>query len=133
MPPALAAALRRAVLEHVRTERRRNHPVLVHVGLPGRSEEVFAIVPGERLDHGLRADVVAALLCRARRGDVVPLVWLTRPGPLELQDVDADWLRAGRTAAAEAGIRLTLVVVTRQGWLDPRSGTRRAWKRLRQR
>lgn len=131
--PALAGVLRRAVLDHVQAERRRSFAGLVHVGFPGGTEEVFAVVPDERLDHGLRADVVAALLQRTRRGGVVPLVWLTRSGPLELQDVDAQWLAAARSAAAEAGIGLTLVVVTRSGWLDPRSGVRRVWKRIRQR
>jgi hypothetical protein len=123
--------LRRAVLAHVRAERRRTFPALVHVGVPGGTEEVFAVVPDEPLDHGLRADVVAALLQRSRRGHAVPLVWLTRPGELELQDVDAQWLSAARSAAAEAGVTLTLVVVTRTGWVDPRTGTHRVWKRMR--
>lgn len=131
--PALATVLRRAVVEHVRVERRHTFPALVHVGVPGGSEEVFAVVPGEALDHGLRTDVVAALLQRSRRGRLVPLVWLTRPGPLVLEDVDAQWLRAARSAAAEAGVSLTLVVVTRSGWFDPRSGAQRVWKRLRER
>lgn len=131
--PALAAVLRRAVLEHARTERRRAFPALVHVGAPGGREEVFAVVPGEPLDHGLRADVVAALLQRSRRGQAVPLVWLTRPGALVLEDLDAQWLSAARSAAAEAGVVLTLVVVTRSGWFDPRSGARRVWKRVRDR
>jgi hypothetical protein len=129
--PTLAAALRRAVVEHVRIERRRTFPALVHVGVPGGTEEVFAVVPEEPLDHALRADVVAALLQRSRRGSAVPLVWLTRPGALELQDVDADWLSAARSAASEARVVLTLVVVTRSGWMDPRSGAQRVWKRLR--
>ena len=131
--PALAAVLRRAVVEHVRVERRRAFPALLHVGVPGGAEEVFAVVPDEPLDHGLRTDVVAALLQRARRGRVVPMIWLTRPGPLALEDVDAQWLRAARSAAAEAGVALTLVVVTRSGWFDPRSGAHRAWRRLRER
>ncbi|CAI9412954.1 hypothetical protein [Nocardioides sp. T2.26MG-1] len=134
---AAALVLRRAVLDHVRVERRRWFPARLHVGAPGGAEEVFATDPDdpdEDLDHALRADVVAALIQRARqRGGAVPMLWLTRPGPLELQDVDAAWLSAARTAAAEAGIGLTLVVVTRRGWVDPRSGVRREWKRLRQR
>ena len=121
--PAIAAVLRRAVVDHVRTERRRAFPALVHVGVPGGSEEVFAVrARTSRSTTALRADVVAALLQRSRRGSAVPLVWLTRPGPLELQDVDAQWLSAARSAAAEAGVALTLVVVTRRGWVDPRSG-----------
>lgn len=131
--PALLAVLRRAVLDHARAESRRSFAPLLHVGFPGGPEEVFAIDREERLDHALRADVVAGLLRRARRRDAVPLVWLTRPGGLELQDVDAQWLAAARTACAEAGVALTLVVVTRQGWADPRSGVSRLWKRLRAR
>jgi len=61
------------------------------------------------------------------------MIWLTRPGSLALEDVDAQWLRAARSAAAEAGVALTLVVVTRSGWVDPRSGACRVWKRLRER
>lgn len=131
--PVLAAVLRRAVVDHSRTERRRTFPTLVHVGVPGGSEAIFAVVPGEPLDHGLRSDVVAALLQRTRRGRMVPMVWLTRPGPLVLEDVDAQWLSAARSAAAEAGVALTMVVVTRLGWFDPRSGAGRVWKRVRQR
>jgi hypothetical protein len=129
-----ALVLRRAVLDHVRIERRRHFPALLHVGVPGGAEEVFATEPDEPLDHALRADVIAALLQRARRRHgTAPMLWLTRPGPLELQDVDAAWLAAARTATAEAGVGLTLVIVTRRGWLDPRSDVRREWKRLRQR
>jgi hypothetical protein len=128
----LAATLRRAVLDHVRTERRPRFAPLLHAGMPGAAEEVFA-APAEGLDHALRTDVVAALLGRMRRPGAEPLLWLTRPGPLDLQDVDAAWLSAARSAGAEAGTDVTLVVVTRRGWADPRSGVRREWKRLRQR
>jgi hypothetical protein len=129
----LATALRRAVLDHVLSERRRHFPTLVHVGTPGGAEEVFAVDPDDRLDHALRADVLAALLQRARHHGSLPVCWLTRPGPLDMQDVDAQWLAAARTAGAEAGVGVTLVVVTRRGWRDPRSGVRREWKRLRER
>ena len=50
-----------------------------------------------------------------------------------LHDVDAAWLAAAGQAFGESGRHLTLVVVTRQGWWDPRSGTSRVWKRLRAR
>lgn len=130
---ATARVLRRAVLDHHHTERRHRFPALLHVGVPGAAEEVVAAEPDDGADHALRADIVAALLQRARRGGTVPLMWITRPGPLDLQDVDAAWLSAARTATAEAGVELTLVVVTRRGWLDPRSAVRREWKRLRQR
>ena len=59
------------------------------------------------------------------------LVWLTRAGGLELQDVDARWLAAARAANAEAGVAAALVVVNRRGWRDPRSGLRRTWARVR--
>ena len=85
------------------------------------------------MEHALRADLVAALLRRTRTGPVDPLVWLTRTGELVLEDLDAAWLAAARAAYAEAGVRLTMVVVTRRGWWDPRTGRRREWKRLRSR
>lgn len=130
---AMASVLRRAVLDHTVSERRRAYPPLLHVGVPGGIEEVVAADPDDVLDHALRADIVAALLRRTRRPGFVPLLWLTRPGPLELQDVDAQWLGSARTASAEAGVGLTLVVVTRRGWSDPRTGVRREWQRLRRR
>jgi len=130
---ALHLVLRRAVLDHAVTERRRVHPPLVHVGRPGGPEDVFAVESGDDLDQALRCDVVAALLRRSRRSGSVPMVWLTRAGELDLQDVDVAWMAAARAASAEAGIGLTLVVVNRHGWRDPRSGVRREWKRLRQR
>ena len=134
VPRTLAAVLRRAALDHARAEHRRGYPPLLHVGFPGGTEEVFALTPGDPTDHAIRVDVVAALLQRARRvAGAVPLVWLTRAGPLDLQDVDAAWLAAARTACAESGVALTMVVVTRHGWVDPRSAVRREWKRLRQR
>jgi hypothetical protein len=130
---SMATVLRRAVLDHTVSEPRRTYPALLHVGVPGGPEELAAADPDDALDHALRADIVAALLRRTRRPGFVPLLWLTRPGPLELQDVDVQWLASARTASAEAGVGLTLVVVTRRGWADPRSGVRREWKRLRQR
>jgi hypothetical protein len=130
---AMAAVLRRAVLDHAVSEHRRTYPGLLHVGVPGGVEEVAVAEPQDALDHALRADIVAALLRRTRRPGFVPLLWLTRPGPLALQDVDVRWLASARAASAEAGVGLTLVVVTRRGWSDPRSGVRREWKRLRQR
>lgn len=130
---ATARLLRRAVLDHTRAERRRTFPPLLHAGQPGGVEEVFAVDPCAPLDQALRADIVAVLLRRGRSRGVVPLLWLTRPGGLGLEDVDAAWVSSARTASAEAGVDLTLVVVTRHGWADPRSGVRREWKRLRQR
>lgn len=133
VPDRLAAVLRRAVLSLRTDERRRVFAPVVHLGGPGGPEVAHGVRSGELLDHALRADIVAALLRRADHGAGPPLLWLTRTGELALHDVDAAWLAAGRAAYAEAGVPLTMVVVTRQGWWDPRSGTRRVWKRLRER
>lgn len=133
----LHTVLRRAVADHAAREPRRVHPPLLHVGWPGGPEDVFAVAPDEVLDHALRSDVVAALLHTARRhapvAGAVPLLWLTRAGVLEVGDLDLAWVQAVRAAGAEAGVELTLVVVTRKGWFDPRTGVRREWKRVRTR
>lgn len=134
LPRQLHDTLRRACLDHCRTERRRGFAPLLHVGSPTGTQALFGVGAGEPLDLALRTDVVAALVRRtSRSGAAPPLVWLTRPGDLALQDVDAAWLAAARAAGAEAGLALGYVVVTRHGWRDPRSGTQRTWKRLRQR
>ena len=127
----LERLLRRAVLQLVTHERRRRFPVVLHVGSPADREAEFA--PEQVMDHALRADVVAALVHRTAASGPAPLVWLTRPGELDLTDADAAWLSAARTAYAEAGLPLTMVVVTRHGWRDPRTGTSRRWRRLRDR
>ena len=131
------ALLRRAVLAHVSSERRRVHPEVLHVGVPGgpdASSDSDAVEPS---DPGLRADVVAALRVRATQDGTAErgeqLVWLTRAGGLDLQDVDVRWLTAARAAYDEAGAPLSFVVVNRQGWRDPRSGLSRTWVRLRPR
>jgi hypothetical protein len=136
VPSLLARRLRRLVYDHAVSERRHRYRPQLHVGHPGGVEEVFAVRPDEPLDHALRADVVAAMVrrWRLRTGTVeAPLVWLLRPGELELQDVDACWLAASRQAFAEAGLPLTYVVANRHGWLDPRSGLARTWVRMRRR
>ncbi|MDN4163101.1 hypothetical protein [Nocardioides abyssi] len=134
VPARLDRLLRRAVLDHARSERRRVHLPLVHVGVPGGVERVLAVRPEDRFDHALRADAVAAMRAATRRdGADEPLVWLTRTGELDLQDVDAAWLAAACTAYAEAGAPLVMVVANRRGWRDPRSGAGRTWQRLRER
>lgn len=129
--PRLAALLRRAVLDHATSEPRRSFPARLHVGTPGGAQRVLALEPGA-MDHSLRTDVAAAMLSRAPAG-TEPVVWLTRPGELDLQDVDAHWLAAALAACGEADRTLTMVVVNRHGWRDPRTGTAREWKRLRRR
>jgi hypothetical protein len=113
------------------------HPEVLHVGVPGGRVARLALDQVEPSDPGLRTDVVAALRVRATQGEVEetaePMVWLTRVGGLELQDVDARWLAAARAAYDEAGVPLAFVVVNRHGWRDPRSGLSRTWARLRPR
>ncbi len=126
--------LRQAVLDHRSGERRRVHPGALHVGVPGGRVARLVLDEVEPSDPGLRTDVVAAMRVRATRdgpGGDGPMVWLTRTGGLELQDVDARWLAAARVAFAEAGEPLAFVVVNRHGWRDPRSGLSRTWARLR--
>jgi hypothetical protein len=131
LPPPLARLLRRAVLDHAVSEPRKVFPPRLHVGTPGGTQRVLAL-DGDETDHSLRTDVVAAMLSHAP-ARVPPLVWLTRPGALDLQDVDARWLAAALAATGEAGRPLVMVVVNRHGWRDPRSGASRHWKRLRRR
>ena len=123
------------MLAHVSSERRRVHPEVLHVGVPGGPVAALSLDTVEPSDPGLRADVVAALRVRAHQdgaaADGEPLVWLTRAGALEIQDVDVRWLTAARGAYDEAGAPLSFVVVTRHGWRDPRSGLSRTWVRLR--
>lgn len=129
VPPATARQLRQAVLTLVTVERRRRFPAVLHVGTPGCTSSA---VPDDRTwDAGLRADVAGALL-RAMAGGTAT-AWVTRPGSLVLQDVDADWLGPLLRSAEENAVDLTYVVVTRHGWIDPRTGVHREWKRIRDR
>ena len=133
VPPELAALLRRAVLDHGRTERRRVFAPVVHVGVPGALTARLDLGDNGRTDHALRVDLLEAMVRRTRRPGPTPLVWLTRRGDLDPQDVDLAWLAAARHAAGELGVALPMVVVNRRCWRDPASGVGRTWKRLRQR
>jgi uncharacterized protein YdeI (BOF family) len=128
LPLADRRLLRVAVLNLAQGERRRRVPASLNVGVPGAA--VTTVPDDQTLDHGVRTEIVGALL-RARRDP--RWVWVTRSGPLTVQDADAAWLGPTVAAAAERGIDVSYVVVTRHGWLDPRSGLRRQWKRIRQR
>lgn len=123
--------LRRAVVEHVGSLTGRAVPPVLHVGKPAGRTLRFTIRPDEPTDHALRADIVAAMLGRPGTRPAPPWVWLTRAGDLALHDLDVDWLSASACAYAEAGVDLTMVVVTRRGWRDPRSGAGQTWVRLR--
>ncbi|HET7194886.1 MAG TPA: hypothetical protein VFI99_07820 [Nocardioides sp.] len=125
--------LRRAVLDFRVAEKRKAFAPVVHVGVPGTVDLSYEPRREQSLEHGLRADLVAAFLRASGTDPVEPLVWVTRTGEFVLEDTDAAWLSAARSAYAEAGVPLTMVVVTRRGWWDPRSGRSRVWKRLRRR
>jgi len=129
--PAAHQALRLAVAQFRQLEHRRHFPAVMHVGRPGGVYADFVDLEEHRLDPALRAEVVAALLSRARVKMRRPVAWLTRAGELGTEDVDLWWLAAARAAYGEAGVPLAMVVVTRSGWYDPRSQPRREWARLR--
>jgi len=123
--------LRRLVLDHKAAERRRRFPAVLHLGAPGRPESGRVDESAAALDHALRCDVLEAMLRRATVGPL--MTWLTRPGDLDVQDVDLAWLRAVATVNAETGRLLPYLLVTREGWLDPASGVCRTWRRVRAR
>jgi hypothetical protein len=125
------ALLRRLVLDHRAAERRHRFPEVLHLGGPGRPETGRIDESEADLDHALRCDVLEAMLRRTSAGPL--MTWLTRPGDLEVQDVDLAWLRAVRAVNGETGRSLPYLVVTREGWRDPCSGVCRSWRRLRER
>ncbi len=125
--------LRRAVYDHALSERRPPYPTRLHVGIPGGASAVHAVVPEAPTDHALRVDVVSAMTARLGP-QILPLVWITRPGDLTpVQDADQEWLAAATQAFGEQGRALVFVVVTRTGWHDPRSGLTQRWARMRMR
>ncbi|CAN5383368.1 hypothetical protein BH09ACT6_BH09ACT6_19020 [soil metagenome] len=130
-PPAPERFLRRMVVDHVTSERRRTFPPVLHVGRPGLSVADLPL-DDEPFDHALRTDALEAMVRRLHDPDAPrPLVWLTRRGTLEAQDIDLRWSSAAQAAAAELSHDLPMVVVTRQGWRDPRTGAAHTWRRLR--
>lgn len=133
VPEPPYATMRAAVLAFKAAEPRRIFPPVVHVGTPGGRAASFVELPVDRLDHGLRTEVMAALLSRALVHDPEPVTWVTRPGGVEIHDADLAWLAAARAAYGEAGVALAMAVVTRDGWRDPRTGRGATWKRLRDR
>ena len=131
MSRADQALLRRLVHEHKAGERRHRFPPVLHLGGPGRPETGRVEESQAVLDDALRCDLLEAMLRRAPAGPL--MTWLTRPGGLEPQDVDLVWLRVVGAVNGETGRSLPYLVVTRDGWRDPRSGVSRTWRRLRDR
>lgn len=132
VPRALQKVLRRAVLEHALGEQRRQFAPVLHVGLPEREQRRFEADPDDVLDHTLRVEVVQAMMRDSLERSLVPLVWLTRMEGAGW-DCDLQWATAARAAAAELGLALGLVVVTRRSWHDPVSCVGRTWARMRPR
>lgn len=146
VPSATLAQLRHTLLRFREGQPRRIFPTRIFVGDPDGARAWFEVPErsprasrGGRtlpmaLDASHRADVVGALLDRWLSAElaVPPLLWVIRSGVIDgIHEIDAAWLAAGHHAFAECRVELTMVVFTRQGWTDPRSGVGRRWKRLR--
>ena len=122
------------------SEHRRSHPSVAHARGPGghawcelpwsgpagrrtTSPDGDALGPAE-LDLAGRREVAGRLLDQVA-GDggagQAPLLWLTAPVG-EAPAAAGGWTAAVLAAAHERGLDPTWVVVTRRGWLDPRSG-----------
>jgi hypothetical protein len=130
LPTLLRRVLRGVVREHARTERRRTHPAVLHVGIPRGEVRRLELRPEDRYDLALRTEAVEAMARGFLAEDVVPLVWLTRmPEGPDVEDLA--WAAAVGAASGELSVRLDLVVVTRRSWHDPRSGAGQAWARVR--
>ncbi len=89
-------------------------------------------------DWHLRRELAVRLLEQAaatHSGAFSPvLVVLTRSGPAEREDGDAEWWAATCTAAADVRVPVRfLVVVTRWGWWTLPEGPEHYWDRLRDR
>jgi len=121
--------LREAVLALREAEPRTRFPTALHVGVPG-GRTLTHLCDGLE-DEALATDVVAAMLQRLAPEVPDPLVWLTRAGHLSLHDDDVRWAAPVERAHQQAGRRPRFVVVTRDGWRDPRTGALQQWRRLR--
>ena len=119
-PPA--ASLEHEVDLLARRETRPRFDALLHLGRlddPDRAQPGFVVRRQDLplLDHGLRAEVVGALLLDV--GATSASVWLVRPGAASPHDEDFAWFAATRLAFASAGAVLEgFYVVTPEGWRD---------------
>ena len=105
VPCAIATVLRRAALDHARAEHRRGFPRCCTSASPAGPRELFTLAPGEPADHAPAPTSWPRSCTGAAAAPTGSRVWLTRAGPVELQDVDAAWLAAACPHAAEAGRR----------------------------
>ncbi|MDN5893294.1 MAG: hypothetical protein L0H93_04645 [Nocardioides sp.] len=130
----LLGDLREAVHRFRTGERRRRFPPMLHVGDLTGTPTTWLVGPGDRLDAGLRTDIVAELLDSVLHqvGATVPSAWLTRSGAPLPHDEDAAWMGPiDRAFEAALVTPRCMVVVTKGGWYQPHGVQRREWKRLR--
>lgn len=136
-PADLADRLRHAVVRHGAAEVRRVHPAVVRVGDPRdpagtvASWELAGQLAPPAWDHALRLDALGAAVRRLPVTAEPALVWLTRTGGLETQDLDLAWCAATTAASGEHDVPLLMAVVTRFGWHLPAWDLRRQWVRPR--
>lgn len=127
------AALRAEVGALRRHEHRRIFPSTLCLGeLAGdRMATALPWPPRPEDDDGLLFDLLDAL--HDRWGAQEAAVWLARPGVPELHDLDLRVTAVAERVLAARGVSPTVpcTVVTRYGWLEPRGGEFRRWKRLR--
>jgi len=132
LPSDLHARLRMEVGRFRQRERRRRFDLVLHVGTVDAGSTSLEI-PADRwefLDRQVRVELVSALLETAPEGS--DSVWVTRAGSAVLEEGDVAWLPAAVAAFGAEGRELAgCYVITREGWVDVRSGERRVWKRLR--
>jgi hypothetical protein len=128
----LHARLRLEVAHFRERERRRTFDPALWVGSVGRHRASVA-VPSHRLamvDRQVGAELFAGLLEEAPDG--TDTAWLSRSGPVVVELGDVAAMVAAETAFGSAGRRLAgCYVITREGWVDLRTGERRVWRRLR--
>ncbi|WP_067441804.1 hypothetical protein [Nocardioides jensenii] len=113
------------------TRRRVFAPVLHVGGFDGASLE-WSLDERPAPDVGLRAEILAALVSRARLEHEQPVVWLSRMGVPAPHDLDLAWAPVAARAMSEARLApRCIVVVTKTGWYEPLGDDRATWTRLR--
>ena len=113
-------------------ESRRVFDVTVNVGIVAGERDSFVVRAQDlpAVDAALRIDVVSSLVAQTPPEAV--RAWVTRAGEPHPHDLDLEWLSAATVAFGIHGRHLAgFYALTRSGWLDVRTGERRAWKRLR--
>lgn len=126
------AELRLLVHRFRRETRRRVFSPVLHLGALDGARLDWALDETPTPDVGLRAEILAALVSRARLEHERPAVWLTRMGIPLPHDLDLAWAPVAARALAEAELTPRCVaVVTKAGWYEPLGDDRATWTRLR--